>query len=81
MPFTIFAIALATAGQAPAAPVEKPKLICREGEAVTGTRRRVGRRCRTAEQWQQEDAKLDRIPPTLRVTRGQEDGRPVQNPQ
>ena len=83
MPLTVIAIALAAANAqaAPAAPPEKPQLICREGQAVTGTRRRVGKRCKTAEEWQKEDAELDRIPPTLRITKGQEDGRPVQSPQ
>ena len=84
MPFTVIAIALAAAnGQAAsAAPPERPQLICREGgPAATGTRRRVGKRCKTAEEWAKEDAELDRIPPTLRITKGQEDGRPVQSPQ
>lgn len=80
MPLMLLAVALASAGPqpAPAAP-EKPPLICRESEAVTGSHVRSGRRCKTAEQWQTEDARRDRVPPSLRVTEGQNDGHaPVQ---
>lgn len=63
-------------------PKPKPKLICRESEAHLGTRMRTGRECKTAEQWQQEDAERNRIPVTLRVTPGQGDGvQPTQSPQ
>ena len=84
MALTFLAIALAPGAalaEPAAAPPPKLKLICREGVQQTGSRIRTGRRCKTAEQWQQEDARRDHIPTTLRVTKGQEDGRPVQNPQ
>jgi hypothetical protein len=57
-------------------PPAKPKLICREDQRVLGTHMHTGRRCKTAEQWQQDDARRDQIPPTLRVTEGQGDGLP-----
>ena len=62
------------------APPEKSKLICRERQQLTGSHIRMGRRCKTAEQWLLEDADLDRIPPTMRITRGQEDGHPIEHP-
>ena len=52
---------------------EKPQLVCRKGEQLVGTHIRTGRRCKTAAEWQEEDAKLDGPVPTLRVTAGQSD--------
>jgi len=52
------------AGQ-PAAPA--PALICREHQKATGTRIRSSRRCKTAEQWQIEDAERERMPTTMRI--------------
>jgi hypothetical protein len=66
---------------APATAPEKPKLVCREGEQQTGTHRRTGRLCKTAEEWREEEARLTNVPPSLRVTNGQEDGHAVQRPQ
>ena len=82
MPLMLLAVALASAApqSAPAAAAEKPSLICRESENLTGSHIRTGRRCKTAEQWQIEDAKRDRLPPSLRVTEGQMDGRPPVQP-
>jgi hypothetical protein len=76
-------VLLSGAGQESSSPrpAEKPKLVCRETEQLTGSHVRTGRRCKTPEQWLLEDAELDRIPPTMRITKGQEDGRPVQPPQ
>jgi len=81
MPLMLLAVALASASPEPtsAAP-PKPPLICRESENLTGSHIRTGRRCKTAEQWQIEDAKRDRAPPSLRVTEGQMDGRPPAQP-
>ena len=78
MPLMLLAVALASAApqSAPAAAAEKPSLICRESENLTGSHIRTGRRCKTAEQWQIEDARRDRVPPSLRVTEGQMDGHP-----
>jgi len=49
-------------------PAPKPKLICRGGEVETGTHRHVGARCLTQEQWEEEDARRDNIPASLRIT-------------
>ena len=56
-------------------PPAKPK-ICREDQRHLGSRIHTGRRCKSAEEWQREDAARDQIPPTLRVTKGQGDGLP-----
>lgn len=70
----IFAL-LAAEPQQLSPPVKaKPKLICREGEQELGTHMHTSRRCKTAEDWQQEDARQRQIPPTMRVTEGQPDG-------
>ena len=57
-------LVLLAAGDLPIAgpPPEKPKLICREGERQLGSHMRTNRRCLTAEEWQIEDARRDRIP-------------------
>jgi hypothetical protein len=84
MALALLAMALlsgAVENASPQTPPAKPKLICRERQQLTGSHIRTGRHCRTAEQWLLEDAELDRIPPTMRITKGQEDGRPVQQPQ
>jgi hypothetical protein len=76
-------IALLVAAQTaqPANP-PKAKLVCRESQAQLGTHVRSGRRCKTPEQWQQEDAERDRVPVTLRVTAGQGDAaQPTRKPQ
>ena len=79
---SVILIALAVAlpaGAAPAfdppAPAGEQRLICRGGERRLGTRTRTERRCRTAEQWQQEQEERSRLPVTLQVTQGQNDGR------
>jgi hypothetical protein len=84
MAVALLAIALlfgAAPEASPQTPTEKPKRICRDTQQQTGSHIRTGRRCKTAEQWLKYDADLDGIPPTMRITKGQEDGRPVQNPQ
>lgn len=81
MPLMLLAAALVSAApEAPAPTPAKPPLICREGENLTGSHIRTGRRCKTAEQWQIEDARRDRVPPSLRVTAGQMDGHPPVQP-
>ena len=57
-------------------PPAKPKLICREDQRHLGSRIHTGRRCKTADEWQREDAARDQLPTTLRVTEGQGDGLP-----
>jgi hypothetical protein len=58
----------------------KPAKICRENERQTGSHIRTGRICKTAEQWQAEDEARGRVPPSLTVTEGQQDGNPAQPP-
>lgn len=79
------ALTLSTAGALaadPPAQPEKQRLICRGGgERSLGTHMRAPRRCRTAEQWQTEDEAKARLPISLQVTQGQNDGRQGPAPQ
>jgi hypothetical protein len=60
----------------PPAPPQKQRLICRGGGGRSlGSHIRTTRRCRTAEQWQEEDEAKGRAPISLQVTQGQNDGR------
>lgn len=84
MPLAVFMLALAAVTPGANGPTmpEKPQLICRQGEQVVGTHMRTGRRCKTAAEWQREDAKLEGPVPTLRLTGEQNDGHPLpQHPQ
>ena len=54
---------------------ERPRLICRGGERQLSSRIRSERRCRTAQQWQQEDERNAGLPLAAQVTQGQNDGR------
>ena len=63
------------------APPEKEAKICRKSETRTGTRIRTGRKCRSAEEWRKEDEERDRVPLSLTVTEGQNDGHPPVRPQ
>ncbi|HYE29227.1 MAG TPA: hypothetical protein VD887_01985 [Allosphingosinicella sp.] len=63
----------------PASPPEE-RLICRGGERQLSSRIRTARRCRTAEQWRLEDEAANRLPPSLQVTQGQNDGRAPAQP-
>lgn len=59
-----------------------PAKICRDGEQVTGSHVRTGRRCLTQEQWDQEDSKRVERPVTMRVTEHQADAlEPTTRPQ
>jgi len=69
-------LALATAEQQSSEPPPKPKLICRGDEQELGSHIHKGRRCKTAEQWQQEDARRNQTPVTLHVGPAQGDGLP-----
>lgn len=62
-------------------PAPNQRLICRGGERRLGTHTRTPQRCRTVEQWRQEDEEKGRIPVTLQVTQGQNDGRVSPTPQ
>lgn len=67
----------------PPAPSGDEQRICRGGERRLGTRTRTPRRCLTAEQWQREREEEDqsRLPVSLQVTQGQNDGRATPTPQ
>lgn len=65
----------------PPASSEKQRLICRGGGArQLGTHMRSRQRCRTAEQWQDEDEEKSRQPLSLQITAGQNDGRQTAAP-
>ena len=85
MVLTLVALALISDPQStPASPApEKPKLICREGEAQLGTHMRTGRRCKTAEQWADEESRTRaRLPPpSLTIHKDQLEGAPNVQPQ
>jgi len=71
--------AAAFAQEAPAP--EKEQRICRGGgERQLGSHTRTARRCRTAEQWRQEDEERARRPVSLQTTEGQNDGRASATP-
>ena len=75
---------LLLAAEPVAQPADPPKLklVCRDSERRLGSHVRTGRRCKTPEQWAQEDAERDRVPVTLRVTAGQGDpAQPTRQPQ
>ena len=59
----------------PPAPPEKQRLICRGATRSLGSHIRRPRRCRTAEQWRQEDEANPPLPTSLQITEGQNDGR------
>jgi len=75
----IVTAALASAETPPKAG-ESPR-ICRGGERQFGSHIRATRRCRTAEQWRQEDEEKAQLPASLQVTQGQSDGTPSRQPQ
>jgi hypothetical protein len=55
--------------------------ICRDSGRQLGSHVRAARRCRTAEQWRQEDEEKAQLPTSLQVTQGQNDGQPGRQPQ
>jgi len=64
----------------PPASTEKERLICRRTAKTIGSHIRAPRRCRTAAQWQQEEAESAPVPISLQVTQGRNDGRAVPQP-
>lgn len=64
----LFALAIADPATAPP---PNPPLICRKAEKEVGSHIRTGKRCRTAEEWEREDAERERKPADMRVTEGQ----------
>ena len=75
--FASLALMMAAAVQdvpaAPQPPPPKPKLICRGDQQVVGSHIHTGRRCKTAEEWQAEDQRLQETSPSARVTDRQSD--------
>jgi hypothetical protein len=61
-------------------PAPKPRLVCRGAARTISSRIRTPRRCRTAEQWQDEDERSNRLPLGAQVTEGQNDGRAPAQP-
>ena len=79
---TLTAAAGALAADPPGSPDKQQQRICRGGgERQLGSHVRTRRRCRTAEQWQQEDEARANLPLSLQVTQGQNDGRTARTPQ
>ncbi|MBV9882565.1 MAG: hypothetical protein JO276_06110 [Sphingomonadaceae bacterium] len=54
--------------------------ICREASRQLGSHIRAPRRCRTAEQWREEDERAAQEAATMRLTEGQNDGRVTRAP-
>jgi hypothetical protein len=80
--FITLAITSAAASEPPAQqPAPRSERICRGGgERQLGSHTRTQRRCRTAEQWRQEDEERARAPVSLTTTEGQNDGRVTATP-
>ena len=71
----------AQAADPPTLPVpQKPKLICRESDVETGSHIHSGRRCKTEEEWLQEDRERTSASPSMRITEGQPDALTKQRP-
>lgn len=60
---------------------DESRRICRDSGRQLGSHIRASRRCRTAEQWRQEDEEKAQLPAGMQVTQGQNDGRPPRQPQ
>jgi len=65
----------------PPARADESRRICRTTPRQLGSHIRPARRCRTAEQWRQEDEERAQMPASLQVTQGQNDGQPGRQPQ
>ena len=65
---------MVSAAADPAVSGDGPKLICKGGQKVIGSRMRTPRRCRTEEQWRAEEEKASRRPETLRVGAPKDEG-------
>jgi hypothetical protein len=71
----------ASASDDPSGTPADSRRICRDSGRQLGSHVRTARRCRTAEQWRQEDEERARATAGLRVTEGQNDGQPGHQPQ
>jgi hypothetical protein len=77
-----FGLTVAIAFAADSAPQgPDSRRICRDSGRQLGSHIRAARRCRTAEQWRQEDEEKARLPASLQVTQGQNDGQVGRQPQ
>ena len=74
-------VTAAFASAEPAPRSEDARRICRDSGRQLGSHIRATRRCRTAEQWRQEDEEKAQMPASLRVTEGQNDGQVSRTPQ
>jgi hypothetical protein len=70
----LLTLAAAEPNQPMQPPPPKPQLICRESETELGSHIRTGRRCKTAEEWREEDSRKGLIPPSLTVVPNRGDG-------
>jgi hypothetical protein len=52
---------------------EKPQLVCRKSEQETGSHIRTGRRCKSAEEWAEEDEQKTRASAPTQMTAPQGD--------
>ena len=75
------AVTAAFASDEPSTKATDSRRICRDSGRQLGSHIRATRRCRTAEQWRQEDEEKAQMPASLQVTQGQSDGRPPRQPQ
>jgi hypothetical protein len=75
-----FLILVALAAADPPAQAPRPRLVCRGSSASLGSHIRTPRRCLTEEQWRQEDEEHARLPLSMQVTEGQNDGHAASAP-
>ncbi len=54
-------------------PPASERKICRSGERRLGTKIVTPRRCKTASEWQEEDARNSGLPLSSQITQGQPD--------
>ena len=78
---TMFALLLIDPPATVPTTIEKPQLICRQGERETGSHRRTGKRCKTADEWAKEDEDRTRMSPSAQITEGQRDSLSKSSPQ
>lgn len=72
--FPLFAMALLQASGPTPTPVDPPeqeRKICRSAERQLGSRVVRPRRCKTASEWAEDDAKMGGLPLSAIVTEGQ----------
>jgi hypothetical protein len=64
---TFLMLAMQAVEPTPAPSIPKPPLVCREDDQMVGSHIHSGRRCKTAEEWREEDTRRSQVPTTLRV--------------